>query len=149
MKAAVCREFGAPLQIEEVSLTPPGSGQVEVKMSAVAICHSDLLFMDGSWGGHLPAVYGHEAAGRITAIGDGVNGYKIGDPVLVTLIKACGHCMSCDGGFPTDCENPGDRLAGSPLHAQDGEQIEQLDASVSVAAESDVVFLRLVALAGG
>ena len=60
MKAAVCREFGKPLVIEDVELLPPGEGEVEVKLAACAICHSDILYIEGAWGGTLPAIYGHE-----------------------------------------------------------------------------------------
>ena len=65
MKAAVCREFGKPLSIEEVKLRPPQRGEVEVKLEACAICHSDIHFIDGEWDTELPAIFGHEAAGRI------------------------------------------------------------------------------------
>ncbi len=68
MLAAVCRTFNAPLTIEEVELDPPGPGEVEVVLSACAICHSDVHFIDGAWGGTLPAVYGHEAAGVVAAV---------------------------------------------------------------------------------
>ena len=60
MKAAVCREFGTPLVIEEVQLAQPGPGEVQVRMRATAICHSDITYAEGGWGGTLPAVYGHE-----------------------------------------------------------------------------------------
>ena len=106
IKAAVCHEFGKPLQIEEILLAPPAMGEVEVKIEAVAICRSDITYQDGGFGGPLPAVYGHEAAGRITALGDGVKGFAVGDPVCVTLIKACGHCDSCGSGRPSTCETP-------------------------------------------
>ena len=119
IKAAVCREFGAPLVIEDVALAEPGPGEVEVTLEACAICHSDLSFMDGGWGGTLPAVYGHEAAGRISALGDGVQGYAVGDAVLVTLIRSCGTCGSCATGQPVQCATPYDRDAG-PLKAADG-----------------------------
>ena len=62
-RAAVCRDFEAPLVIEEIDLADPGDGEVRVKLAACAICHSDILYMKGAWGGVLPAVYGHEAAG--------------------------------------------------------------------------------------
>ena len=75
IKAAVCREFGAPLVIEDVQLAPPGMGEVEVTLDAVAICHSDISYAEGAWGGHLPAVYGHEAAGVVTDLGEGVLGF--------------------------------------------------------------------------
>ena len=61
VKAAVCHEFGKPLSIEDVELRAPISGEVEVTLAAVAICHSDISYADGAWGGSLPAVYGHEA----------------------------------------------------------------------------------------
>src|SRR5262250_971124 len=72
MKAAVCRAFGEPLVIEEVALDPPGVGEVAVDLAACAICHSDIIFADGGWGGQLPAVYGHEAAGVVRQIGPDV-----------------------------------------------------------------------------
>jgi S-(hydroxymethyl)glutathione dehydrogenase / alcohol dehydrogenase len=64
MRAAVCREFKKPLAVEQVNLAEPYEGEVKVRVSAWAICHSDLLYMDGTWGGDLPAVFGHEAAGN-------------------------------------------------------------------------------------
>lgn len=112
IRAAVARAFGAPLAIEEVRLAPPGPGQVEVAIEAVAICHSDISFIEGAWGGPLPAVYGHEAAGRIAALGPGVRGLAVGERVIVTLIRSCGACASCAGGAPVHCEEPYDRMAG-------------------------------------
>ena len=103
IKAAVCHAFGTPLTIEEVRLRAPEMGEVEVKLDAVAICHSDISFAEGAWGGTLPAVYGHEAAGRVTAVGAGVAGLAVGDSVAVTLIRACGGCTNCGSGKPTLC----------------------------------------------
>jgi len=103
MKAAICREFGAPLVIETVKLAKPAAGEVQVKLAACAICHSDITFMDGGWGGQLPQVFGHEAAGTIIAVGSGVNQAKVGDRVLVTLIRSCGHCSTCESGVPYLC----------------------------------------------
>jgi Zn-dependent alcohol dehydrogenase len=77
IKAAVCHEFGTPLVIEDVDLRAPQGSEVEVTVDAVAICHSDISFASGGWGGSLPAVYGHEAAGRITAVGDQVRGLAL------------------------------------------------------------------------
>uniref|UniRef100_UPI000A7BB790 Zn-dependent alcohol dehydrogenase n=1 Tax=Leisingera sp. F5 TaxID=1813816 RepID=UPI000A7BB790 len=124
IKAAVCHEFGAPLVIEEVQLAPPGMGEVEVTLDAVAICHSDISFAEGAWGGHLPAVYGHEAAGVITALGSGITGFKTGDPVVVTLIRSCGTCPSCASGRPVICETPHDTVRG-PLTTADGKPLDQ------------------------
>ncbi|UWQ50311.1 Zn-dependent alcohol dehydrogenase [Leisingera caerulea] len=124
IKAAVCHAFGAPLVIEEVQLAPPGMGEVEVTLDAVAICHSDISYAEGAWGGHLPAVYGHEAAGVITGLGAGVQGFAAGDSVVVTLIRSCGTCPSCAGGRPVICETPYDGVNG-PLKTAEGKPLEQ------------------------
>jgi len=124
IRAAVCHQFGEPLAIEDVALRAPELGEVEVALDAVAICHSDISFAEGAWGGSLPAVYGHEAAGRISATGPGVEGFSPGDSVVVTLIRACGNCPSCGGGRPTGCETPYDGDAG-PLSLPDGGMLHQ------------------------
>ena len=59
IKAAVCHEFGKPLVIEDIHLRAPEMGEIEVTLDAVAICHSDISYAEGAWGGTLPAVYGH------------------------------------------------------------------------------------------
>ncbi|WP_299504133.1 Zn-dependent alcohol dehydrogenase [uncultured Roseobacter sp.] len=124
IKAAVCHEFGAPLKIEDIQLRAPGLGEVEVTLDAVAICHSDISYADGAWGGSLPAVYGHEAAGIVSAVGEGVRGLSAGDSVVVTLIRACGSCGSCAGGKPTLCETPYDGDQG-PIKTADGGKLHQ------------------------
>lgn len=124
IRAAVCHEFGTPLVIENVLLAAPNSGEVEVTLDAVAICHSDISYAMGAWGGTLPAVYGHEAAGRITALGDNTGSFAIGDDVVVTLIRACGTCPSCAGGQPTICQTPYNGDHG-PLKTSDGGVLHQ------------------------
>lgn len=124
IKAAVCHEFGQPLVIEDIQLADPALGEIEVTLDAVAICHSDISFADGAWGGTLPAVYGHEAAGRISAVGPGVTGLAEGDSVIVTLIRACGSCPACAGGQPTICETPVDGDS-HPLKTADGGALHQ------------------------
>ena len=104
IKAAVCHTFGMPLIVEKVNLRAPEHGELEVTLGAVAVCHSDISYAAGAWGGTLPAVYGHEAAGKITALGSAVDGLSLGDSVVVTLIRSCGHCNSCGSGKPTICE---------------------------------------------
>ncbi|MFK7880012.1 Zn-dependent alcohol dehydrogenase [Roseobacter sp.] len=124
IKAAVCHTFGAPLMVEEIVLRAPEMGEVEITLDAVAICHSDISYAEGAWGGSLPAVYGHEAAGIVTAIGAGVRGLKEGDSVVVTLIRACGTCGSCAGGKPTLCETPYDGDHG-PIKTATGGKLHQ------------------------
>jgi len=137
IKAAVCHEFGAPLVVEDVQLRAPGPGEVEVTLSACAICHSDITYAQGGWGGTLPAVYGHEAAGRITGVGPGVAGYKSGDSVVATLLRACGSCAPCTTGAPAYCATPYDRDAG-PLSTVSGGTLEH-GLSIGAFAEKIVV----------
>lgn len=125
IKAAVCHSYGAPLVIEDIHLAPPRMGEVEVTLDAVAICHSDISFAEGAWGGPLPAVYGHEAAGVITEVGDGVFGFSEGDSVVVTLIRSCGSCPSCAGGKPTICQTPYDGINNGPLKTAEGGPLMQ------------------------
>lgn len=122
IRAAVCHAFNQPLTVEEVMLAPPGPGEVEVTLEAVAICHSDISYAEGAWGGPLPAVYGHEAAGRITAVGPGTAAPPPGSRVIATLLRACGSCLCCSSGHPAHCErkaeprpSPLSRLDGSPI----------------------------------
>ena len=94
MKAAVCRAFKAPLSIEELRSGRSRAGEVRVRIAACAICHSDLIFSTGGWGGELPAVAGHEAAGVVEEVGAGVRGIAPGDHVVVTLLRSCGTASS-------------------------------------------------------
>ncbi len=146
--AAVCHEFGAPLVIEDVRLRAPQAGEVEVALDAVAICHSDISYATGAWGGSLPAVYGHEAAGRISALGDGVTGLAVGDPVVVTLIRACGQCASCGAGRPTGCETPFDGDHGA-LSTAEGGKLHQAMACGAFATDVVVHHSQVVKLPEG
>ena len=137
IKAAVAHEFGKPLRVEDVIirspvnnkvedviLRSPVNNEVEVTLGAVAICHSDISYMEGAWGGFLPAVYGHEASGKISNIGDNVEGLAIGDRVVVTLIRSCGNCMNCKQGQPTICMTEYDGTNG-PLKTSRGGTLMQ------------------------
>jgi S-(hydroxymethyl)glutathione dehydrogenase/alcohol dehydrogenase len=123
MKAAVCRAFGQPLTIEDIEIAPPGPEEIKVKIAACAICHSDIHYMEGAWGGDLPVVFGHEAAGIVEAVGPGVEAIRPGDHVVVTLIRSCGHCHYCVQGAPTQCETKFALDAKGPLAARDGTSI--------------------------
>jgi S-(hydroxymethyl)glutathione dehydrogenase / alcohol dehydrogenase len=124
LKAAVCRKFGEPLLIEDVAIASPGPGEVLVKLAACAICHSDIIFMDGGWGGDLPAVYGHEAAGVVESVGEGVDSMTPGDHVVVTLIRSCGHCHYCSQGASVACETTFHLDQQSPLSTADGDVLK-------------------------
>lgn len=122
IRAAVCHEFGQPLKIEELELAAPIGGEVEVTLEACAICHSDIAYANGAWGGALPAVYGHEAAGRVSAIGPDARGFSIGDRVIVTLIRSCGTCPECMRAAPTICM---EAKPSAPLTTRQGEAVMQ------------------------
>jgi Zn-dependent alcohol dehydrogenase len=122
IRAAVCREFGSPLMIEHLTLADPGPGEVLVRVEAVAICHSDVSYTDGEWGGELPAVWGHEASGEIVAVGDGV-GFEPGQRVVVTLIRSCGECARCHRGAEVACGETFALDSATPLTDHDGEPI--------------------------
>jgi Zn-dependent alcohol dehydrogenase len=145
MKAAICLEFGKPLVIEEVELLPPRTGEVQVKLAACAICHSDILYAEGAWGGELPAVYGHEAAGVVESVGEGVTTIQAGDHVLVTLIRSCGTCYYCSKGDQVRCETTFQLDEQSPLRTLDGKPIAQ-GLRTAAFAESVVVDASQLAL---
>ncbi|MFP9113635.1 alcohol dehydrogenase AdhP [Flavobacterium sp. RHBU_3] len=108
MKAAVVREFGQPLQIEEVPVKMPGSNQILVKVIASGVCHTDLHAVDGDWPvkPKMPLIPGHEGVGYVVAVGPDVKNVKEGDAVGVPwLYSACGCCDHCITGWETLCES--------------------------------------------
>lgn len=117
MRAAVAREFGAPLRIEQLPVPMPGPGEVLVKIEATGVCHTDLHAVDGDWPVKpiMPLIPGHEGAGRVAAVGAGVDGLREGDPVgIAWLHDACGHCEYCETGWETLCEQQ--RNSGYSVH---------------------------------
>lgn len=119
MKAAVVREFGKPLVMEEVTIPTPSAGQILVKMAATGVCHTDLHAVEGDWPvkPKPPFIPGHEGVGHVVAVGAGVRHVKEGDRVGVPwLYTACGHCSHCLGGWETLCheqQNTGYSVNGS------------------------------------
>ena len=118
MRAAICREFNAPLSLENVEIESAKGHEIKVKIASCAICHSDISYMKGHWGGSLPLVFGHEAAGVITEIGDQTSGFKIGDRVIVTLMRSCGTCASCHDDLEAICATP-PQITAPALHDAD------------------------------
>jgi S-(hydroxymethyl)glutathione dehydrogenase/alcohol dehydrogenase len=125
VKAAVCHGFGEPLVVEEVELDAPRAGEVRVRVAACSICHSDVAYAAGAWGGRLPAVYGHEAAGVVEEVGEGPDGVRPGDHVVVTLLRFCGACHVCRRGQPALCPATFPLDERSPLRAANGSEIVQ------------------------
>jgi alcohol dehydrogenase, propanol-preferring len=107
MKAAVVREFGKPLAIEEVEVPRPRAGQVLVRIRACGVCHTDLHAAEGDWPvkPKPPFIPGHEGVGQVAAVGSGVSHVKEGDRIGIPwLHTACGHCEHCLAGWETLCE---------------------------------------------
>jgi S-(hydroxymethyl)glutathione dehydrogenase / alcohol dehydrogenase len=138
IKAAVCYETGKPLVMEEVVLEPPGRGEVTIRCAATSICHSDIHMINGEHGPcQLPAVAGHETAGYVEEVGEGVSYVKPGDLVVYTLIPAaCGHCYYCSIGERDQCENH-KIITRSPsrLLTKDGQRIYQWYGTMATFAE--------------
>lgn len=123
MKAAVCYEFGKPLVIEDVNLDPPKKEEVKVRLVATAVCHSDIHLVRGELFFKPPIVGGHESAGYVEEVGEGVTSLKPGDPVVVSLVASCGHCHYCIEGQPHLCIYPWPLLTESRLHNKKGQNL--------------------------
>ncbi|MBW2314223.1 MAG: Zn-dependent alcohol dehydrogenase [Deltaproteobacteria bacterium] len=103
MKAAVMREYKAPLSIENVAIDDPGPSEVLLKTAATGICHSDLHVIEGALPVPPPCVLGHEPAGVVEAVGAGVTDFVPGDHVIGCLTAWCGVCKFCTAGRPYLC----------------------------------------------
>jgi S-(hydroxymethyl)glutathione dehydrogenase/alcohol dehydrogenase len=103
IRAAVLREPG-DVRVEEVELDPPGPGEVLVRVAASGVCHSDVHLADGSLGdGRWPMVLGHEGAGLVEHVGEGVTNVGTGDHVVLCWVPSCRECAACRAGRPTLC----------------------------------------------
>lgn len=105
-KGVVVRAPGAPAQVEELLIEPPGPGEVLVRVLATGICHSDLHARNGNFGAEFPYLLGHEATGVIGAVGIGVDPSRIGETVTLCWRAPCGRCRFCTAGRPSHCANP-------------------------------------------
>ena len=144
MKAAVCYEAGKPLVIEDIDIEPPRKGEVKVRMAATAVCHSDIHAVKGEIPEEMPCVPGHESAGYIEELGEGVTGVKVGDPVVVSLLASCGKCYYCTTGRTHMCEAEWYRDKESPYRTKTGQVLKQLVkmgsfAEYTIVNESQVV----------
>ena len=127
MKAAVFREVGKPLQVEDVQINKPGPHEVLIRTAAAGVCHSDLHFVEGSYPFPLPAVIGHESAGVVEQVGSEVRTVKVGDHVITCLSAYCGHCDHCLTGHMSLCQSPDTKRDASdePRLSQNGRPLPQ------------------------
>ncbi|MFL1406807.1 zinc-dependent alcohol dehydrogenase family protein [Marinobacter sp. M1N3S26] len=153
IRAAVLQAIGAerpfnetrPLVIEELELDPPGDNEVLVEIKAAGLCHSDLSVIDGNRPRPVPMALGHEAAGIVKEVGNGVRDLKPGDHVVAVFVPSCGHCEPCAEGRPALCEpaaktnNAGTLVCGEHrLHRADGTAVNH-HLGVSAFADHAVV----------
>jgi S-(hydroxymethyl)glutathione dehydrogenase/alcohol dehydrogenase len=104
INAAILWEQGAPLSIEEAQLEAPRAGEVLVELKAAGVCHSDLHPARGDWPARVPLVLGHEGAGVVREVGEGVTRLRVGDRVVFCWAPPCGACPPCLEGRPVLCD---------------------------------------------
>src|SRR6476661_8058577 len=133
-KAAVCSGIDSSLEVVDVGLYGPKSGEVRVRMGASGVCHSDLSVVNGTLLSPLPAVLGHEGAGVVDTVGEGVSRVKPGDHVVLSFVPQCGTCYMCTHDSPEMCETGflamamGAQLDMTPRFSRDGAPLHQMSA---------------------
>jgi len=144
IRAAVLERTGGELAVQDVDLAPPGPGEVLVRLAASGVCHSDQNAIDGTAATPCPAVLGHEGAGVVEALGDGVTGVAVGDHVTLSWAPSCGRCAECIRDLPQLCQaawpamGAGALLDGTTRLSRDGEPIHHYSL-ISSFAEACVV----------
>jgi len=127
-KAAILWELNSPWSIEEIDLDPPGPGEVQVKLAASGMCHSDEHLVTGDLPFALPIIGGHEGGGIVEAVGDGVSWLNPGDHVVFGFIPSCGRCPSCSTGHQNLCDlgallGIGRQIDGTSRHRGQGQDL--------------------------
>ncbi|KAB2343285.1 zinc-binding dehydrogenase [Actinomadura rudentiformis] len=119
MRGAVLHTAGGDAKLDlrdDLSLAGPDAGEVRIRIRAAGVCHSDVSAMAGILPTSVPAVIGHEAAGEVVEVGEGVTTVAPGDHVLISFVPACRHCPDCLGGQPYLCMSGiGDAFAKAPF----------------------------------
>jgi NDMA-dependent alcohol dehydrogenase len=115
-KAAVMTGIDQPLEIrEDIEVESPHAGEIKVRMSASGVCHSDLSMQNGTMMAATPIVLGHEGAGVVEEVGEGVTSVKPGDHVVISWVPQCGDCFFCNRDQGYLCENANAALASGGL----------------------------------
>ena len=113
-KAVICRELNQPVVVEPISVQGPKRGEVTVKIGACGVCHSDLSATNGTIPMPPPLILGHEAAGEVVEVGEGVTALAKGDHVVSSFIYMCGRCRFCSAGRPVLCIEQGKAITTLP-----------------------------------
>ena len=150
VRSALLREMGRPgpyaetrpLEVVELELDPPGAGELLVKVRAAGLCHSDLSVINGSRPRVMPMALGHEAAGEVVGLGEGVSDFSEGDHVVLAFVPACGECEPCLAGRAALCEpgaaaNAAGTLLGGERRLSDPASGESINHHLGVSAFSD------------
>ena len=103
VQGVVAAAVGEPVTVETIVVPDPGPGEVIVDVQACGVCHTDLHYREGAINDEFPFLLGHEAAGVVSEIGDGVTNVGVGDFVILNWRAVCGNCRSCDRGRPWYC----------------------------------------------
>ncbi|MCI3225360.1 Zn-dependent alcohol dehydrogenase [Streptomyces sp. NP-1717] len=143
VRAAVLPAVGAPLEITDIELPEPGPGRVRIRLAAAGVCHSDLSLTDGTMRLPVPAVLGHEGAGTVLSVGEGVTHVAPGDGVVLNWAPSCGRCHHCRLGEVWLCASA---LTGAgAIHARtaDGTDLHP-GLNVAAFAEETVVAANCV-----
>ncbi len=141
-KAAVATAVGTPLEIMDLDLADPKAGEVRIELGASGVCHSDLSVTNGTLPLALPAVLGHEGAGTVVQVGEGVDNLKVGDHIVVSWVPQCGKCYTCLHDQGEICEvgsvaaMSGGMLDMTPASRCDGSPIFQMAASGTFSQET-------------
>ncbi|MGO1397928.1 MAG: S-(hydroxymethyl)mycothiol dehydrogenase [Brevibacterium yomogidense] len=123
VKGVISRSKGAPVELVDIVIPDPGPGEVVVDVKSCGVCHTDLLFRDGGVSDNFPFLLGHESAGVVSEIGEGVTDVEVGDFVILNWRAICGICRACKRGEPWYCFDTHNATQKMTL-AEDGAELE-------------------------
>ncbi|MFD5097319.1 S-(hydroxymethyl)mycothiol dehydrogenase [Amycolatopsis thailandensis] len=103
VRGVIARSKGAPVELTDIVIPDPGPGEVVVSIAACGVCHTDLTYRDGGINDEFPFLLGHEAAGTVESVGEGVDSVRPGDFVVLNWRAVCGQCRACKRGRPQYC----------------------------------------------
>jgi len=136
VNGVVAREKGAPVSVERVVVPEPGPDEAVVRVKACGVCHTDLHYRQGAIHDEFPFLLGHEAAGTVDAVGEGVDNLEAGDFVVVAWRAPCGQCRSCRRGRPWYCFDS--RNAAQSMTLEDG---TKLSAALGIGAFAELTLV--------
>jgi len=132
VRGVIARAKGEPVEVTDILVPDPGPGEAVVRVQACGVCHTDLHYREGGINDEFPFLLGHEAAGVVEQIGDGVTEVAVGDFVVLNWRAVCGQCRACQRGRPWYCFNT--HNAAQPMTLVDG---TPLTAALGIGAFAD------------